>query len=131
MGKPADGAIPAEGPPRPINPAPDWLQPEPDYDLVYPRIVRTLERLCAACGFNNVLAVFSGDMPCHRHERGSNETRRVLSVVHERAGVAGYAGATSADRFNSGRPSQPQGIGFEGGDGVRLPNRHRRHSVAS
>jgi hypothetical protein len=47
----------------------EGYEPEPDYDLVYPRIARTLERLCADCGFNNVLAVFSGDMPCHRHER--------------------------------------------------------------
>jgi hypothetical protein len=43
--------------------------PEPDYELVYPRIARTLERLCAECGFNKVLGVFSNDMPCHRRER--------------------------------------------------------------
>jgi hypothetical protein len=51
---------------------PDW-EPEPDYETVYPRIVRRLRRLCADCGWQNVLAVFSNDMPEHREERAREE----------------------------------------------------------
>ena len=59
----------------------EGFEPEPDYDFVYPRIARTLERLCADCGFNNVLAVFSSDMPCHRRERERLE-REAASLKH-------------------------------------------------
>jgi hypothetical protein len=53
-------------------------EPEPDIDLVYPRIARTLERLCAECGFNNVLGIFS-DLPLHLREleRLERETARL------------------------------------------------------
>jgi hypothetical protein len=61
------------------NTGPDYAtgwQPEPDYDLVYPRIARTLERLCRECGWQNVLGVFSCDMPSHRRrERHEAEAK--------------------------------------------------------
>ena len=58
---------------------------EPDYDLVYARIARTLERLCAECGFYNVLAVFSNDMPCHRRERDRQEKEAAAKIAAARA----------------------------------------------
>lgn len=53
------------------------MSTEPDYDRVYSRIARTLERLCAECGFQNVLCVFSSDMPSHRRERERLDVTRL------------------------------------------------------
>jgi hypothetical protein len=59
----------------------DW-QPEPDYDMVYPKIVRGLRRLINECGYQNVLGVFSSDMPEHREmrEREEREERERMEV---------------------------------------------------
>jgi hypothetical protein len=39
------------------------------YDEAWPKITRTLERLCETYGFDMVLGIFSSDMPDHRRER--------------------------------------------------------------
>ncbi len=44
-----------------------------DYDKAWPKIARTLERLCDEYGWDTVLGVFSNDMPDHRREREREE----------------------------------------------------------
>jgi hypothetical protein len=55
------------------------------YELAWPKITRTLERLCDKYGFETVLGIFSNDMPDHRREREQEERERQAQKKHARA----------------------------------------------
>jgi len=64
----------------------EYAAVDAEYAAAWPKITRTLKRLCDQYGFDMVLGIFSNDMPEHREER-EREEREQRALREQRAAM--------------------------------------------